>query len=171
MLRLLDRDLQGRRVADVGAPRAGGSHQGLVGLGEVRGVQRDEAHAVLLDPLDDLGHQGVLDLAVPLVAPPDQHVAALKSSSGRPWLGIVDRGFDDFPAVEFGQALGDRAVDVVGIDVLGAPFPRTRRPRSASRPRWRSAPSHRPGPKRRRRRSNRSTAAKRNAAWETPGVR
>ena len=97
---LLDRDLQRDRVAFVGAPRRDAAlglhfveqllaglrqaHQRDVRLGEVGRVQADEAHAVVLDPRHDLLDQLVLDLAVLLVAPPHQHVAALSRSSLSP---------------------------------------------------------------------------------------
>ena len=93
----------GDRVAGVDDPEAlalaglaplevaGGAHQALEDLGEVAGVEDDQAHAVedpLLDAIDDL----VVDLAVGLVAPPEEDVGASARRSAQAVLGLVEGG-------------------------------------------------------------------------------
>ena len=66
--------------------RAGRAHQPLEDLGEMAGMQDDQAHALpdaLGDALDDL----VVDRAVILVAPPEQHVGLGQPLSLRPCSG------------------------------------------------------------------------------------
>ena len=70
--------------------RAGRAHQLAEDLREMPGVQDDQPHAFpdpLLHALDD----GVLDLAVRGVAPPQQHVGLGEPRLGQPMLGLLQR--------------------------------------------------------------------------------
>ena len=80
MLLVLDDHVQLAAVLDVAAlPAAVGAQEGLEGLGEMGRVQGDEAHAAVLHAIDDPLDVLVGDLAVALVAPPDEHVGLVRA--------------------------------------------------------------------------------------------
>ena len=96
------------------AQGAGSPHQADEGLGEMPGVEDDQAHA-LVDPGDHPLDDAVVDLAVGLVAPPDQHVGGVEPVLGQAVLGLVEGRGRDLDAVA-GQGGRDGGVDAVGVD-------------------------------------------------------
>ena len=85
------------------------------GLGGVRGVQGDEAHAVV-DALADLGHHLVGNLLVRHVSPPEQDVGVVQDLVRQAVLGLVQRGGAHGHVLVLGKEVGDGAVDAVGVD-------------------------------------------------------
>src|ERR1035441_4248617 len=97
MLGLLDDDLGRGAIGYVFAPTAGGAEELLEGLAEMRGMGGDEAHVTLFHSIDDLAHQFVFDLAVLLVAPPDQYVGAVEEGVAKALVRVNEAGLDDLP--------------------------------------------------------------------------
>ena len=85
------------------------------GLGGVRGVQGDEAHAVV-DALADLGYHLVGNLLVRHVSPPEQDVGVVQDLVRQAVLGLVQRGGAHGHVLVLGKEVGDGAVDAVGVD-------------------------------------------------------
>ena len=76
-------------------------------------MQDDEAHALphpLLHPLDD----GVVDLAMRHVAPPQQHIGLGQALDGQPVLRHVERHGLDFDLLVAVEGLGDGGVNAFG---------------------------------------------------------
>ena len=122
----LDDHVELAAVLNVAAlPAAVGAQQGLQGFGEMGRVQGDEAHAAVLDAVDDATDVLLGDLVVQLVSPPDEHVGLVERIGGHALFGVGYRGRDDFPTLGLQrfEALGHRAADVVRIDLFGSgPF-------------------------------------------------
>ena len=68
--------------------------------------------------VDDLVHQLIFDLAMLLVAPPDQHVSAVQQFVADALVRFVQTGFDHFPALlqQRLESIGNRCVDVLRIN-------------------------------------------------------
>ena len=77
-------------------------------------MQDDEAHA-LQNALLDAVHEGVLDLVVGAVAPPEQDVGAAKQIVREPLLGHVERNRLDLQVVG-GEVLLQRTVNAARIE-------------------------------------------------------
>src|SRR5690606_12161127 len=97
-----------------------GAHQARERLAVVAGVEDDEAHAAQHRALHALG-DGVGDLGVGLVAPPQHHVGGVDDLLRQPVLRLAQGGD---PHLGAGRVLEDRrpqlGVDAVGVDAAHA---------------------------------------------------
>ncbi len=83
---------------------AGGAHQAVEDLGEMRGMQRDQPHSRQHPRLDAV-HDGVIDLMVMPVTPPEQDIGFGQDGFGQPMLRLILRGGTHRKA---GRAQGSR---------------------------------------------------------------
>src|SRR6267143_4083198 len=84
-------------------------------LGIVRRVQRDEAHA-FPHPGEHALDDGVADLAMGSVPPPDQNVGFVEHAPSQPVLRLLQSGGTDFERPIFSNAFGDRRVHAARIN-------------------------------------------------------
>src|SRR5690625_4612642 len=72
-----------------------------------------------MDMLLDALNNRVFDLVVTYVPPPQENIGGSQSFLGQPVLGICERRRvnHDVAAQTFGQALGDRAVDALRVNL------------------------------------------------------
>jgi len=92
----------------------GSAHQPPEDLRVVAGMQHDQTHAVqhmLLHAVDN----GIGDLVVGQVPPPDQHVGLLQHGFGQAMLRLVERSSARVYSL-LAQEGGNRAVNAGGID-------------------------------------------------------
>lgn len=95
--------------------RAGRAHQSLERLGEVAGMQDDEAHAfpdTLGNALDDF----ILNRTVVLVAPPDQNVGLVQTLLRKAVFRFLKRGGGGADLRVGIQRIGNGVVHTIGVD-------------------------------------------------------
>src|SRR6185295_1083783 len=93
-------------------------HGLLEGLGVVGGMDRDEAALAGLDAFDDPRDPRVGDVAVLLVAPPDDDLGPVDVLVRQPLAGILDADRADLAVILLFQVLGQVVAQVVRIDLL-----------------------------------------------------
>ncbi len=92
-----------------------GAHQPLEDLGEMSGVEDDQAHPfqhARLDPVDD----GVADIPVRHVPPPEEHIGVRQHLIRQPVVRLIQRGRADDHVRLRRQMFGDGAMDPVRVD-------------------------------------------------------
>jgi hypothetical protein len=96
---------------------AAGAHEFAEGLGEVGGVEKDDAHT-FEDALVDFGGDFVADIVVGHVAPPGHDVGVGEEFVGEAVVGGVEDGGADLDLVAevFGDGGGQDVVHAVGVD-------------------------------------------------------
>ena len=71
------------------------------------------------DASDNGGHALVGNFVVTQVPPPDQGVGGVEIGVGKAALDLVETRLGHLEAIALDEMVGDRAVDIFGIDTLG----------------------------------------------------